>query len=119
MKEKGTDTVIGYSGLDLFEECYEYFENACYIADTPEAMERLIIVSFTCTGEFRIEPATVGHIMNDYGCSNGEFAMEPGAFDRFKAAAMAKGIRFQAKREDCDVPIMVVNVEDVKIQDDW
>jgi len=26
MKGKDTDTVIGYSGLDLFQECYEYFE---------------------------------------------------------------------------------------------
>ena len=34
MEYKGADKVIGYSGLDLLEECYGYNENACYIGDT-------------------------------------------------------------------------------------
>jgi len=28
------EPIIGYSGFDVFEECYGYNENACYIADT-------------------------------------------------------------------------------------
>jgi len=60
------DTIIGYSGFDLFEDCYEYFENACYIADTPAAMERLMKDSVACTGKYRIDPVKIDQIMNDY-----------------------------------------------------
>ncbi len=119
MEYKNADTVIGYSGLDLFEECYEYCENACYIADTPAAAEDLMKNSFMCTGKFRIDPVTIKQIMSDYGSSCGEFAMELAAFDRFKVIAAANGIRFDAKKEDYDVQLMVVDVEGVTIQNDW
>jgi len=36
--EKGHSETIGYSAFRLFDECYEYNENACYIADTPESL---------------------------------------------------------------------------------
>jgi len=32
-------TIIGYSAFRLFDECYEYNENACYIADSPESLK--------------------------------------------------------------------------------
>lgn len=37
MNELMEQQIIGYSGLYLFEECYKYLENPCYITNTPEA----------------------------------------------------------------------------------
>jgi hypothetical protein len=110
--------IIGYSGLDLFEECYEYFENECYIADTPEAAVDLMKNSFMCMGEYRIDPITIEQIMDDYGCSCGKYAMEPKAFARFSAIAKQKNIRFKARAEDGNIPLMIVNVEGVRISHD-
>ena len=28
------ERIIGYSGFDVFEECYGYNENACYMVDS-------------------------------------------------------------------------------------
>lgn len=52
------DTVIGFSGFDLYEECYEYCKNACHIADTNEGIERLMKNSISCVGEYRVDPVT-------------------------------------------------------------
>ena len=31
MDDQDSEKIIGYSGFILFEECYEYNENACFI----------------------------------------------------------------------------------------
>ena len=83
MKNPETDEIIGYSGFDPGEGCYEYFENECYIADTTEGAEELMKNSFMCMGDYRIDPITIDRIMKDFGCSCGKYAMEKTAFDRF------------------------------------
>ena len=40
--EKGPSETIGYSAFRPFDECYEYNENACYIADTPELLRAFL-----------------------------------------------------------------------------
>ena len=62
------DKTIGYSGLSLFEECYEYHENACLIADTRESANELM-QAYHSRRDYRIEPVTLPMIMKDYGCS--------------------------------------------------
>lgn len=114
MAYKESSTVIGFSGFDLAEECYQYNENACYIGDTPDAAEAFMKNSLVSTEEFRIEAVTIGEIMNDYGASCGEFAMEPAAFRRFGSVATANGIRFRATPYDGDESLMVVDVEGVR-----
>ncbi len=117
MTYKESNTVIGFSGFDLFEECYEYNENACYIADTRGAAEAFMENS--CMGsDFRIAPVTIADIMNDCGSSSGEFAMEPGAFRRFRSIAAANGIRFEATPFDGDESLMVVDVKGTKHPDE-
>ena len=118
MEEPRSEEIIGYSGFDKFEECYEYFENACYIADTPEAAGQVMKNSGNRMGEYRIDPITIEQIMDDYGCSCGEYAMEQEAFARFTAIAKPKGIRFEARTEDCSVPLSIVDVEGVRISED-
>ena len=113
MKEENTEQVIGYSGFDLIEECYGYNENACYIAHTKACADRFIRKA-AFGGEYRVEPVTLSRIMDDFGYSLGEFAMENQAFEKFRAAAYAAGIGFQAGPVDFSPELTLVNVEGVK-----
>lgn len=57
MTYKQSDTVIGYSGLDLFEECYGYSEDACFIGDNREAAQQFMDDSLTGGDDFRLMPS--------------------------------------------------------------
>ncbi len=107
------EPVIGYSGFDVFEECYGYNEDACYLADTEASANRFMRAA-TLGAEYRIEPVTLSQMMDDYGSSFGEFAMEKEAFARFRAAASDAGIRFDANAVDFCPDLTLVNVEGVK-----
>ncbi len=108
---------IGYSGYDVFEECYGYNENTCFIAST-EMSARRFMRDAAVGEEFRIEPVTLSRIMDDYGYSLGEFAMEKEAFARFRAAASEAGFRFETSNDDFGPELTVVNVEGVKRHSD-
>jgi hypothetical protein len=73
------EAIIGYSGFELLEECYGYNENAYYVADT-EASAHRFVQDATLDGQYRIEPVTLFRIMDGFGGSFGEFAMERQAF---------------------------------------
>jgi len=111
MRYKESDTVIGFSGLDLFEECYGYNEDACFIGDTRAAAEQFMEDSLMGSGDFRIDAVTIDEVLSDFGSSLGEFAMEADAFRRFSTVAAANGIRFEARPFDGDESLMVVEVE--------
>ncbi|MBT3805341.1 MAG: DUF1186 domain-containing protein [Desulfobacula sp.] len=105
--------VIGYSAFILFEECYEYNENACYIADTTESLKEFLIGATFHINDYRIDTIRLNDIIDDYGCSNGEFAMEPEALKRFE---QAPGLKYTL--EPFDDPFMdgepdlfVINIE--------
>jgi len=117
MTYKESDTVIGYSGLDLFEECYGYNENACFIGDTRAAAQQFLEDSRMSSGDFRIDAVAINEIMNDFGSSGGEFAMESEAFRRFRAVAAANDVRFEAIPFDGDESLMVVEVEGARYPD--
>jgi hypothetical protein len=110
------EPIIGYSGLDLFEECYGYHENACFIADTEASAHQLMRQA--AMGEYRIEPVTLSRIMEDYGYSFGEFAMEAQAFARFRTAAREANVRFESAPVDFCPDLTLVNVEGVQRHDD-
>jgi len=48
--------------------------------------------------------------MNDYGCSNGEYAMEDKAFMAFIETAIKNAIKYEAIPFDLDPSLMVVNI---------
>jgi hypothetical protein len=110
--------IVGYSGFDLFEECYGYNENACYIADT-EATAREFMEVASFSGQYRIEPVTLSRIMDDFGYSCGEFAMEARAFARFRAVASEASIEYQTAAVDGCPDLTVVDVEGVNRHADW
>jgi len=118
MAYKEFNTVIGYSGLDLFEECYGYSEDACFIGDSRAAAHRFMEDSLMGRGDFRIDAVTIDEIMNDFGSSCGEFAMESEAFRRFADIAAINGIRFEATPFDGDESLMVVEVEEARYPDE-
>ena len=67
--------------------CYEYNENACYIADTPDSLKEFLLNGMLHVNDYKIIPVLVSDLMNDFGCSSGEYALEPEALSRFEKAA--------------------------------
>lgn len=78
------EMIIGYSAFRTWDECYEYNENACFIADTPKSLEKFIEGAGFSMGDYRIDPVKLSDITVDYGCSSGEYAMELEALKRFE-----------------------------------
>jgi len=115
MAIKESETQIGFSVFDPYEECYQYNEDACFIAATREDAEEFLKDSFLLIdpAACRIDAIKFSDIMADYGASNGEYAMERDAFSRFRAVAEANGVGFSAEPYDGDDSLMVVQVDGV------
>ena len=92
--EKRSSITIGYSAFRLFDECYEYNENACYIADTPESLRAFLIDAAFSVNDYETVSVTLSDMVNDFGCSSGEYALEPEALARFEKLAETSGIGF-------------------------
>ena len=120
MTEKNEATLIGYSVFDTGQECYEYNENACYIAANQPAAKRFLTTSFF-PEDCEIHSVSWDDLLKDYGCSCGEYAMEAEVFDRFKALAQQHGVTFEVEPFDGDVLLMVVEIDHrflIRVDDD-
>ena len=60
--------------------------------------------------DFRIDEISIDKLVNDYGCSSGEYAMEKLAFERFKQIADEKEIKYEYEDFDMDPELKVVNL---------
>ena len=87
MEHENLNSIIGSSGFILHEECYEYNEDACYLASDKDTARNFMINCGYTDNEFRIDSISLADIMKDYGCSMGEYAMEKSAFERFQLVA--------------------------------
>ena len=111
------DVLVGYSALDLFEECYEYNENACYVADTIDTLHKFLKGAMFKIEDYRIDSVKILDILNDFGYSGGEYALEPKALERFKNAAKVLNIKYSVEPyedpfDSNDLPdLFIVNVE--------
>ena len=92
--EKRSSITIGYSAFRLFDKCYEYNENACYIADTPESLRGFLTDAAFSVNDYETVAITLSDLLDDFGCSNGEYALEPEALSRFEKVAETSGISF-------------------------
>lgn len=110
MKYQDKKRVIGYSGFIIFEECYEYNENACFIADTQELAKEFMNNCGYSSSDYRVDEVTFIDIMNDYGFSSGEYAMESKAFVKFKETANKNDVKYEAVPYDGDPSLTVVNI---------
>jgi hypothetical protein len=104
-------TIIGYSGFILFEECYEYNENACYIAESEDAAIQFMEDCGYDKSDFRIDAISLNDLQNDYGRSCGEFAMEKSAFEKFQRIAKENEIGFTVDDYDFDPTLKVVELD--------
>ena len=93
IENKPSET-IGYSAFRLFDECYEYNENACYIADTPESLRGFLTNAPFSLNDYETVKVTLSDMENDFGYSNGEYALEPETLSRFEKVAEISGISF-------------------------
>ena len=110
MDKKHVNTIIGYSGFILFEECYEYNEDACYLADSEDSVRQLMKACGYNKSDFRVDEISISMLMNDYGCSSGEYAMEQLAFENFKTFAKDTTLKYTYEDFDMDTKLKVVNL---------
>ena len=92
--EKSSSITVGYSAFRLFDGCYEYNENACYIADTPESLRVFLAGADFSVNDYETVAITPSDLLDDFGCSNWEYALEPEALSRFEKEAETSGIGF-------------------------
>lgn len=92
-----TDTVIGYSALEQFEQCYEFDGAACHVADSAENLRRYLANAGLPVKSYRLVPATFADFLQDFGSSSREYAMEPQALARFEQAAKAHGLKYDVE----------------------
>ena len=84
-----SETVIGYSVYEKFEECYQYNENECYIDATIPQAEHFMAGGFTDAADCGIDTIRFADIMSDYGASLGNYAMEAEAFSGSRQSRIA------------------------------
>ena len=95
--QNNSDILVGYSALKIFDECYEYHENACYIADTPVSLKEFLDGAMLSVEDYRIESVCITDMLNDFGYSSGEYALEPKALEKFERAAKELEIVYTVK----------------------
>ena len=110
MRYQDKGRIIGYSGFIFFDECYEYNEDACFIADTQELAKEFMSNCGYSSVDCRIDKVTFAHIMKDYGCSSGQYAMEREAFLKFKETADKNSIKYEALPWEFDSSLMIVKI---------
>ncbi len=118
MELRKADEIVGYRVFEMFEECYQYNEDACFIAATSDAAEGFRDDGCTPAAECRINAVCLADLMRDYGCSSGEYAMQRDAFVRFQQVAELNAISFRSEPFDGDDSLLVVEIDGVRRHDD-
>ena len=118
MTVNGNESHVGFSIFDASEDCWQYNENACFIASTESAAMEFLKVGLTPANACRIQAVSFEDVLRDFGYSSGEYAMEQEAFQRFEQLAEASNIRFVAEPYDGDESLIVVELDDVAPHDD-
>ena len=113
-----SERLIGYSIFEVSEECWQYNENACFVADSRDSAAQFLSNGGTSADDCRIEAVCLADILRDFGCSGGEYAIEREAFGRFQQLAELNGIRFEAEPYDGDDSLLVVNIDGIVRHDD-
>lgn len=110
--------MLGYSVFEKSEECYQYNENACFIADTKDSADEFLQNGYGDVNDCRVDAVTFGDVMQDFGASCGEYAMERQAYGVFKRVAELNEVTFTSEPYDGDETLLVVQVDGVAIRDD-
>jgi len=101
-----TGEIIGYSGIERYDDCYGYDENECFVGDSKASLLE-IFEDVSSIKEVRIED-----LRKDFGSSCGGYAFEPTAYKRFKKAAEKEGLKYTLNEEDeYRKPLYIVELE--------
>ncbi|MCD4818517.1 MAG: hypothetical protein K8S23_07475 [Candidatus Cloacimonetes bacterium] len=111
MQHQDFKTIIGYSAYIHNEECFEYIENACYIGNNVEKVKDFMDNYSNSVGNYRIDTIYLQNIINDFGCSLGEYAMETKAFSSFKEIAERNTVKYSSEKFDLDTSFTIVEIE--------
>ncbi len=110
-KDKHPDeTIVGYSGFILFEQCYEYIENACFVAASFELAHDFLLDCGYDRSDYRVDEVSIRMLRNDYGYSLGEYALEEVAFKKFKQVADEHNIAYSYEAWYLDETVIIVNI---------
>jgi hypothetical protein len=113
-----TETVIGYSALERFEECYEFEGEACYIADSPESLRHYLRKAGLPVKDYRLDAVKFAELLNNFGCAFGQYALEAQALARFEEAAKTHGLKY--KVEEYKDPLVEIAPKIFLVRfDDW
>jgi hypothetical protein len=110
MDKEYKNIIIGFSGYILSEECYEYNEDACYLANSKDVAQQFMLDCGYSQSTFLINEISINDLLNDYGCSSGEYAMEKLTFEKFKIIADENGIKYSDEEYYLDPTLIVVNI---------
>ena len=94
------ESFVGYAAFDVAQQCYEYNENACYIADSRDSMRRFLSGAMVSLSEYKVVPVSIADFERDFGVSCGQYALEPDSLARFKKAAQTRGMQFTVEPYD-------------------
>jgi len=113
-----TETVIGYSALERFEECYEFEGDACYIADSPESLRSYLVNADLPLKDYRLDAVKFAELLKNFGCAFGQYALEVQALARFEQAAKAHGLQYNV--EEYKDPLVEIEPKIFLVRfDDW
>ena len=115
MPWKHSDQPIGYRVLDIGEECFEYYDNACFIADSHANAKQHLKTSWGNAPGYRIEQVDFATMMEE--CENvyDEYEMELEAYARFQQVAKDNAIPLSFKLHGYDGTVMKVKIG----EEDW
>lgn len=102
---------IGYSVFDTGQDCYEYNENACFIASTRASAREFLNGADMDPAECQVHAISWDELLRDFGCSGGEYAMEAAAFARFRSLTQNHNVSFEVEPYDGDDSLLVVDIE--------
>ena len=103
--------VIGYSGFNVSNYRYEYNESSCFIGDSVELIKYFMENCGYSSSGYRIVPITFSDVMNNYGKSYGEYAMESQVCSRFMEIAKKYNIKFSKKKFDATLTHISINTD--------
>ncbi len=110
MDKNNENTIIGYSIFMIFEECYEYIDNACFIAESPKSAVQFIVDCGYNVSNYRVDKISMSKMIRDFGCSMREYALEGLAFEKFKKIADEQGINYTVEDFELDENLKIVEL---------
>ncbi len=92
-KDERLSEIVGYSALWRLYNTFEFYKDACYIAETPESLRTFKKEpNYLPEEKYETVEVSVSDVLEDFSFSNGWYAFEPGALEKFRQLVDSIGI---------------------------